>query len=210
MRSADERFFFASAGYQADSPAGESPAASTLVPEPEFERTPGRFIAAFALAVLGGAFGILGALFQELRAGISPLIAIVGAPIIEEFLKPSGIYVVVGRWPRLFERQLYIALLASISGLVFGLIESVVYASLYVDDPSSAYLLFRFTVPVALHMTASFIAGWGVSAVLLRWASSGGRFPRASRNAFAAAIALHAIYNTTAIALSIAGVLDFD
>lgn len=171
---------------------------------------PPHYLLALVLALLGGVFGIIGAFVQELRAGISPLIAVVGAPIIEEALKPSGIYVIVGRWPRLFERQLYIAALTAISGLVFGVIESLVYATIYVNNPSDAFLVFRFTVPVALHTLASFIAGWGVSPALFRWAGSGGGFPRASRNAFAAAILLHAIYNATAVALSISGVLDFD
>lgn len=165
---------------------------------------------ALVLALLGGVFGIIGALFQEVRAGFSPLLLIVGAPIIEEFVKPSGVFITVGRWPGLFKRQAYIALLTAISGAVFGLIESTVYATVYVDHPSHGYLLFRFTVPVALHAIASFIAGWGISAALFRWATSGGNIPRASRNAFAAAIALHAAYNATALALAIAGVFDFN
>lgn len=176
--------------------------------EPELatdaRRTPSRYLAAIVLALVGGIFGILGAFVQEVRAGLSPLIPVVGAPIIEEVLKPSGLYVVIARWPALFERQIYISALAALGGLTFGLIESTVYATVYVDHPSHTYLLFRFTVPVMLHVTASFIAGWGIRPELWRWANSGGKFPKVSRNAFLAAMALHGTYNAVAIALSIA------
>jgi hypothetical protein len=163
-----------------------------------------RVVLAIILALAGGVFGIIGAFVQEVRAGFSPLIPVVGAPIIEEVLKPSGLYVVVARWPALFHRQLYISALAALGGLVFGLLESLIYATVYVDDPSNAYLVFRFTVPVALHVTASFIAGWGIRPELWRWANAGGKFPRVSRNAFLAAMVLHGLYNAVAIALSIA------
>ncbi len=164
---------------------------------------------AILLALVGGVFGIAGAFVEELRAGFSPLIPVLGAPIIEEVLKPSGLYVVIARWPSLFDRQIYIALLAALAGLTFGLIESAVYATIYVSHPSHAYLLFRFTVPVLIHLTASFIAGWGVRPELWRWANYGGSFPKTSRNAFLAAMTLHAMYNAAAIALSVACVLDF-
>ncbi len=160
---------------------------------------------AILLALLGGVFGIAGAFVEELRAGFSPLIPFLGAPIIEEVLKPSGLYVVIARWPSLFDRQIYIALLAALAGLTFGLIESAVYATIYVSHPSHAYLLFRFTVPVLLHLSASFIAGWGVRPELWRWANYGGGFPKTSRNAFLAAMTLHATYNAVAIAFAIAG-----
>jgi hypothetical protein len=182
-----------------------APAPLELEPAIDTRRTPPRYLAAFALALVGGVFGIVGAFVEEVRAGFSPLIPVVGAPIIEEILKPSGLYVVVARWPRLFDRQLYISFLAALGGLTFGLIESAVYATVYVDHPSHAFLLFRFTVPVMLHVTASFIAGWGIRPELWRWANSGGKFPKVSRNAFLAAMALHATYNAVVIALAIAG-----
>ncbi len=165
---------------------------------------------AVALALAGGAFGIVGAFVEELRSGGGLLVVIAGAPIIEEVLKPSGLYVLLARWPYAVRSQLAIASLAALAGLTFGLLESTVYVTLYVPDHSGAFFVYRFTVTVLLHAGTSCIAGLGVSRALVRWASAGGRFPRASRNAFVAAITLHALYNVTAVALGLAGVLDFD
>ena len=128
----------------------------------------------------------------------------------EEVLKPSGVYIALARWPFALRSQLWIALLTALSGLTFGLIESLIYVTVYNPDHSGAFVVYRFTVTVLLHMSASFIAGLGISQALFDWAGGRGRFPRASRNAFAAAIGLHALYNTTVIGLSLAGVLDFN
>lgn len=164
---------------------------------------------AILLAFAGGAFGIIGAFFVEVRSGVSPLLLIVGAPIAEELVKPCGVYVLIARWPFAVRRQIEIALLTSLSGLVFGLLESLTYVSIYAPHHSDAYLLFRFTFPPAVHVVASFTAGWGVNQRLLEWAVTGTAFPRRSRNAFVAAMLIHAVYNTTVAVLALTGTLRF-
>jgi RsiW-degrading membrane proteinase PrsW (M82 family) len=114
------------------------------------------------------------------------------------------------RWPFVISRQLPIALLAALSGLTFGLIESLIYVTLYVPDHPDWFPVFRFTVPVGMHALASFIAGLGITAGLIGWAYGRNRLPRASVIAFATAIALHAVYNITAVSLEVAGVFDFE
>ena len=57
---------------------------------------------------------------------------------------------------------------------------------------------------------ASFIAGLGINGRLIDWANGQAPFPRSARNAFAGAIGLHALYNTTVAVLSITGTLTFD
>src|SRR6266540_5970070 len=54
---------------------------------------------AVGVALLGGAFGVIGAFLQELRAGGGIFLAFTGAPIIEEALKPAGVYLLLLRWP---------------------------------------------------------------------------------------------------------------
>ncbi len=184
----------------------EPSAAASAGPRPGLRH----LLLAVALALAGGAFGIVGAFVEELRSGGGLLVVIAGAPIIEEVLKPSGLYVLLARWPYAVRRQLAIASLAALSGLTFGLLESTIYVTLYAPDHSGAFFVYRFTVTVLVHTGASFIAGWGVNRALVDWAAAGGRFPRASRNAFLAAITLHGLYNVTAVALGLAGVLDFD
>lgn len=165
---------------------------------------------AIGFALLGGLLGILGAFVAEARSSVPFLLIFIGAPVVEEITKPAGVYLFLIRWRNILRSQLYIALLAALAGLCFGLLESLVYVTLYVPDHSRAFFIYRFTVTVLLHAVASFIAGLGINAGLIDWANGDAPFPRATRNAFAAAIALHAIYNTTVVILSFTGPLNFE
>ncbi len=160
------------------------------------------------LAAAGGVLGIIGAIFGEIRAG--GLVPIFAAPVIEEILKPAGIYVAVLRWPAVVSNRIWRGLLGAIAGLSFGAIESLIYVTVYAPDHSISFVVYRFTVALALHAVASFIASLGITTALLDWANRGGRFPTSSRNAYVAAMALHACYNATVIALGVAGKLQFD
>lgn len=161
---------------------------------------------ALTLAVLGGVLGILGAGVQELRTGGLILLPILGAPVIEEILKPSGIYILLVRWPRLLRGRLHTALLTAVSGLSFGLIEALVYLTVYVPDPPDWFVTYRFTLPLALHTVASFIVGLGISRGLIDWAGRGDPLPKATRNLYIAAISLHAVFNTVGMVLYFSGV----
>jgi RsiW-degrading membrane proteinase PrsW (M82 family) len=170
-----------------------------------------QYLLAFLMAVIGGALGIIGAIFQEAQTTATYLLLpFLGAPIVEEALKPAGLYLTLLWCPRALNNQLFTAILCSISGLVFGVIESLVYVTVYVEDPSDGFILYRFTVTLALHAIASFVVGLGINHRILDWAAGRSKLPKASRNFYIAGVAIHAIYNTTAVILSIAGVLDFD
>ena len=170
-----------------------------------------QYLLAFLMALIGGALGIIGAIFQEAQtAATYLLLPFLGAPIVEEALKPAGLYLTLLWWPRALNNQLFTAILCSISGLVFGMIESLVYVTVYVEDPSDGFILYRFTVTLALHAIASFVVGLGINHRILDWAAGRSKLPKSSRNLYIAGVAIHAIYNTTAVILSIAGVLDFD
>ena len=170
----------------------------------------GGHVLALLLALLGGAFGIFGAFVQEAQTGGLLLLPFVGAPIIEELVKPSGVYLLLARWPRLLRGQLHTALLAAVAGLSFGVIEAVVYVTLYVPDAPAWFVTYRFTVPLLLHATASFIVGLGINPGLLDWASRGAPLPKATRNFYVAGIGLHAAFNTVAFALVLSDVINVD
>ena len=163
---------------------------------------------AIVLAVAGGVLGLIGAFFQELLHG-GALVVFIGAPMIEEALKPAGIYILLAKWPRALAGRMHIALLTALAGLSFGIVESLVYVTLYFPEGGSDFVLFRFTVPLALHSTASFIMGLGLSRGVIDWASGAGKLPRATRNFYVIAALVHAAYNITAVALELTGVLDF-
>jgi len=165
---------------------------------------------AIVLALLGGVFGIFGAFVSELRAGGGVLIIVLGAPIIEEAIKPSGVYLLLWRWPLFIAGRWRIAFLAALGGLAFGLIESLVYVTVYAPDAPSWFLPYRFSVPLALHAATSFMFGLGINRHLLDWAAGRRPLPQTSRNFFLAAISIHALYNLIAVVLGLSGILDFD
>jgi len=162
---------------------------------------------AILVAVVGCVVGIPAVIFQELQAAFGPFVA---APVIEEAMKPAGIYILMLRWPQALLGRLHTALLAALAGLTFGLIESFIYVKVYFPDEGSDFVLFRFTVPVLMHTVASFIVGYGLSRTVIDWAAGRAAFPKVTRNFYFAAVALHAIYNTVAVILSLTGVLEFD
>jgi len=165
---------------------------------------------AVVLALLGGVLGIIGAIVTEIQSGGFLLLPIIGAPIIEEAMKPAGVYLLMARWPQALRGRLYTAVLAAISGLSFGLVEAFVYITLYVSDPPDWFVTYRFTAPLALHTGASFIVGLGITRNLWEWTQGREPLAKSSRNLFITAVSIHAIFNTTAIALALSGVLDVE
>jgi RsiW-degrading membrane proteinase PrsW (M82 family) len=166
-------------------------------------------VIAITLALVGGVLGIGGAIIQELQAD-GFLAAFIAAPIIEEGMKPAGIYILLTRWPQAARSQLHVASLTALSGVCFGLIESLVYVTLYFPEQGNDYVLFRFTIPVAMHAVASFVVGLGLSRAVIDWAAGRQRLPKPARNFYLAGVGLHAVYNTLAVILGIAGVFAFE
>jgi RsiW-degrading membrane proteinase PrsW (M82 family) len=164
------------------------------------------------VALLGGFLGILGSLVSEIQRGggfiILPII--IAAPMIEEAMKPAGVYIALLKWPHALRNQLYVAVLCALGGLVFGLIESWIYVNVYVEDGSDAFVRFRYTVPVAMHVICSFVYGLGLNRSIIDWGSGHGKVVRSTRRAYIAAAVIHGTYNLMAIVLAVAGVLDFD
>ena len=175
---------------------------------PPRRATPLTHIAVILLALAGGALGIVGAVIAEIGSGGFLLLIFIGAPIIEEIFKPIGVYLGQVWFSQALRNRIYVALLCALGGVVFGLIESWVYINVYVDDPSDAYTQFRYTVPVALHAAASFIVGLGLTYAVVDWVNGRGKLPKSSRNFYIGGVLLHAVYNTSAVILTVAGVLD--
>jgi hypothetical protein len=165
---------------------------------------------AITMALAGGVLGIVGAFVNEVRAGGFILLPIVGAPIIEELLKPTGVYILLARWPRLLTGRLHTALLAGLAGLSFGVIEALVYIFVYVPDAPDWFVTYRLTVPLAFHACASFIVGLGIGPGLLDWVNGRGPLPKRTRNLYITAISLHAVFNLVATVLVFAGYFDVD
>jgi RsiW-degrading membrane proteinase PrsW (M82 family) len=154
------------------------------------------YILAPLLALAGGVFGIFGAFFTELFHG-SLLGAYFGAPIIEESLKPSGLYFMLAKWPRVLRNQFYTAGLAALAGIAFALIENLVYLHIYVKAPSHQLILFRYTACVGIHALCSFIFGLGIYRKLLASIRGEINFLSSGKRYFFTAMALHSLFNIT-------------
>lgn len=161
----------------------------------------GSYLLAIGLALAGGVFGIFGAFIQELRAGL--FVAFVGAPIIEESLKPAGVYLLLARWPHLLRGQLFTAFLSALGGVAFSIIENLVYIYIYFPEKRDTLLVLRFALATPVHTMASFIFGFGINQRLLASAKGQVPFMSGSKRFFFSAMALHAAYN---IAATIAGI----
>ncbi|HLF72260.1 MAG TPA: PrsW family glutamic-type intramembrane protease [Dehalococcoidia bacterium] len=169
----------------------------------------GLLVFTVSIALLGGVFGILGAFFQEIRS-YNLLLPFAGGPMIEEAMKPAGVYLLLLRWPQLLRGRIHIAVLAALGGIAFGLVESLVYVKVYVDDPSSSFILYRFTVTIALHAIASFTVGLGLSRTMVDWANGTAKFPKRTRKFYVYGVLIHAAYNIAVTILSLTGDLRFD
>jgi RsiW-degrading membrane proteinase PrsW (M82 family) len=154
------------------------------------------------LALAGGVFGILGAFITE--ATHSSLFgAFFAAPIIEETLKPSGLYLILAKWPRALRGRFYTALLAALGGITFALIENLVYLNIYIREPSQQVILFRYTACVGIHAVCSFIFGLGINRQLLASVSGETNFLSCCKRFFFTAMALHGLFNITVVILQL-------
>jgi len=82
--------------------------------------------------------------------------------------------------------------------------------TLYVDNPSDEFIVFRFSVPLGLHAACSYLVGLGLNQQVIDWAAGRAKLPKASRNFYIAAVVIHGTYNLTAVILSISGVINFN
>jgi RsiW-degrading membrane proteinase PrsW (M82 family) len=154
------------------------------------------------LALVGGCFGILGAAYAEFFHG-SILPAYIGAPIIEEALKPSGIYLILARWPRALRNQLYTSFLAALGGICFAVIENLVYLNIYIDNPAYQLIFWRYTAGIGVHALCSFIFGWGINQKLMASIKGETKFLSFGKRFFFSAMALHSLYNIAVTVLQL-------
>ena len=149
---------------------------------------------AFLIAAGGGVLGVLGAVIQEWSYG-SLLVAFVAAPMIEEVMKPSGVYLLLVRWPQVLTSRIYTALLAAVGGLSFAIIENIVYLQFYFPEHTQTLVVFRYSACLTTHVVCSFILGFGINQKLL--ASVRGEIPllKGNKKFFFIPMIIHSLFN---------------
>ena len=116
-------------------------------------------------ALAAGPWAILTTLFS-MNAGAHGMVTmVVVGPLCEEVAKVAIAFLIVERWPWLFRWRIQVLLAAIAGGLVFAVIENLLYLHVYIPDPEPWIVQWRWTVCVALHTGCSLIAGLGVMRV---------------------------------------------
>lgn len=148
----------------------------------------------------------MGAAYTEFFHG-SFMAAFVGAPIIEESLKPLGVYLILAKWPLALRNRLYTAFLTMLAGVAFATIENLVYLNFYIQEPAPQLIFWRYTVCTAVHAGCSFIFGFGINQKLSASVRGETRLLSSGKRFFITAMALHSLYNITVVILEITGQL---
>ncbi len=161
---------------------------------------PGNIAVTLLAALLGGPFAVLGALLAGQQGFAVLVYAVVFAPVIEELLKQSGMTYILEKRPyRVFAAWQFV-LAAMVSGLVFAVIENLVYIHVYAAEAEpqtvAALAAFRWPVCTTLHVSCAAIASLGLVRVWKKQLRDGkpanlsAAFPW-----FAAAMVIHGAYN---------------
>ncbi len=83
-------------------------------------------------------------------------------PMIEEIFKIALIYYIVEKRPYLFHNLFQILIAALAGGLMFAVIENILYIYIYIDLPTPEIIKWRWTVCTMLHVSCSAIASFGL------------------------------------------------
>jgi hypothetical protein len=120
-----------------------------------------------ALVLLAGPWGIFGALWEGSTGGSGAglLAAVVFGPVTEEIMKIALALWIVEKRPYLFKSIWQILVAAAAGGLMFAVIENLMYLHVYIPDAPPPLARFRWTVCTALHISCSFVAGVGVARI---------------------------------------------
>jgi RsiW-degrading membrane proteinase PrsW (M82 family) len=156
------------------------------------------YILAPLIAITGGLFAILTSAAEEIKyiGYFGPFIA---APIVEEAIKPTGVYFLLAKKPASLRSPRYTAFLAALAGLSFGIIESIIYVTFPHKGVEimnwQLFVIWRFTVCLVLHTGCSFLVGHGINQQLLASVKGDIPFLKGNWKYFIIPMSVHAVYN---------------
>ncbi len=159
------------------------------------------------LILLSGPWALVGAF---LAVGVAPEMAatqlmmiVVLGPLTEELMKIAAALYVVEKRPFLFRSPLQIMMAVLAGGLVFAVVENLLYQYVYIREPSPELIHWRWTVCILLHVGCSCIAGLGLVRIW-RGVWREGKRPVLARAYpyILAAVLVHGVYNVFAVLMS--------
>ncbi len=163
----------------------------------------------FGIAIIAGPFAVLAVFLNAFSTNIAYIgvFSIVAfGPMVEEITKIALIYYIVEKKPYLFHSFWQIIIAALAGGLVFAVIENIIYLNIYIPNPTEKIIQWRWTVCTILHVGCSVIASLGLVKMWLDILER--KAPARLEMAYPyiiAAIIIHGCYNAIAIALELAG-----
>ena len=155
----------------------------------------------YGLALLSGLFAILAAILRQLTIGLPDILAaVLVAPPVEEILKIAIPIMVLEHRAKWLSRGRDLLWFALGSALVFAVVENLLYSFVYLKNPSTELLWWRWGACTTMHVLASGLSGVG----LMRAFNRGQRETQPPRviwewSWLAGAIAVHMAYNTFAV-----------
>lgn len=123
------------------------------------------WLVTLGLILCAGPWGVIGAFFSGAMndaSAVGLVAATIFAPVTEEITKVAAILWVVEKRPYLFKSMVQILLCAAAGGLLFAVIENLLYLNVYIPNASTTLANWRWTVCVGLHVNCSFLAGVGL------------------------------------------------
>ncbi|MBN2723609.1 MAG: PrsW family intramembrane metalloprotease [Deltaproteobacteria bacterium] len=157
------------------------------------------------VALSAGPWAIIGAF-----AGFSSYSAfqfinlVLFGPLMEEVLKTGALFWVVEKRPFFFKSKYQIIFAAMMGGLIFGVIENVVYLKIYIDQPTESIIRLRWIVCTSLHTGCSIIAGLGIGRM---WKSAMGDYHKPDFSLWFpylfTAVSVHGVYNGSVLLLEL-------
>lgn len=167
-----------------------------------------RLVAITLAALVAGPFAIVGAIGASIGSGsfAAVLGIVLFAPIIEEVAKASGAVYLVERHPWVIRQRATLPLITLLAGLFFAVVENVLYLEVYIDDPTTTIVVWRWIAGPLLHGGAAFISGLGVARMWGRVHAGHGLPDWSVATPFVVvAIVIHALYNLTVTVLELSG-----
>ena len=156
------------------------------------------WLAVLWVALAAGPWGILGALLQSVHGTFALPALIIFGPVTEEITKIAVVLWVVEKRPFWFRSMWQILLCAASGGMVFAIVENLIYLQIYISEPTPEIVHWRWSACVGLHIVCSLTAGMGLVRI---WndAMHHRHRPQLSRGVpwLITAMAGHAIYNAT-------------
>ncbi|MEN8128017.1 MAG: PrsW family glutamic-type intramembrane protease [Planctomycetota bacterium] len=164
---------------------------------------PGSIFVTLVAAMVAGPFAVVGAFMAGHQTIFRILYLILFAPVIEEFLKQSGMIYLLEKKPyRIFSAGQFI-IAAVISAAIFASIENLLYIHFYTDakqiDNFAGFCCYRWITCTSLHIICSVIASMGLARVWKKQKADGRAVNLAiGFNWFITAMIIHGLYNLAA------------